>query len=275
MALWSIYPDQPRALLRVAAKEANVQRQIRKTKQDWEDLAQLDAVWAINTHPAYRFGQGDMSAFFRKGEIEVAAMMAHAERLGYPRHREAALDFGCGVGRLTRALSSYFQQCYGVDIAQTMVEKARVLNSSYSNCTFAVNEGEDLNAIPDAYFDLVYTSIVLQHQATQDAVKRYIGEFLRVLKNDGVLVFQLPRRLSLRRALQLRRRLYTMLRDVGVSKTFLYQRLNLNPMKTISLSEPQVYAFVTGIGGRILDSDREDSSNFDSTTYYVVKDARN
>ncbi|HEX8728111.1 MAG TPA: class I SAM-dependent methyltransferase [Ktedonobacterales bacterium] len=249
-----------------------MQERLIKTHQDWEDLAQLDAVWAVNTHPEYRFGQGDMTAFFRKGEVQIAAMMAHTERLGYPARRETALDFGCGVGRLTRALAGRFQECVGVDIAETMIEKARALNSAYPNCTFVVNEREDLTAFPDAYFDLIYTREVLQHQASPDAVKRYIAEFLRVLRDDGILVFQLPRRLSLRRTLQPRRRLYSVLRTVGIPKVVLYNRLNLNPMKTISLSEAQTQDYIASIGGRVLYSEREDGSNYDSTTYYVVRD---
>lgn len=38
----------------------------------------------------------------------------------------SALDFGCGVGRLMRALSGYFTHCPGVDISERMVREARL-----------------------------------------------------------------------------------------------------------------------------------------------------
>ncbi len=39
-----------------------------------------------------------------------------------------ALDFGCGVGRLTQALADYFNEVAGVDVSPTMVNKALEYN---------------------------------------------------------------------------------------------------------------------------------------------------
>jgi predicted TPR repeat methyltransferase len=38
--------------------------------------------------------------------------------------RRAELDFGCGIGRLTRALSPELDECYGVDVSLRMVRLA-------------------------------------------------------------------------------------------------------------------------------------------------------
>lgn len=51
--------------------------------------------------------------------------MECAATLGHPRERGVALDFGCGVGRLTRALAAFFDRATGVDISSSMIEEAK------------------------------------------------------------------------------------------------------------------------------------------------------
>jgi tRNA/tmRNA/rRNA uracil-C5-methylase (TrmA/RlmC/RlmD family) len=69
--------------------------------------------------------------FFDIGIIEVAALMKHVERLGHPHQRERALDFGCGLGRITRALAQHFDESVGVDISEDMVRRAREPTSTH------------------------------------------------------------------------------------------------------------------------------------------------
>lgn len=91
-------------------------------KQNWEDLATLDPLWAILSDPHRRFGQWDASEFFASGEVEVGRLLQRVAMLGLPANRKRALDFGCGVGRLTRAMSRVFEECYGVDISEGMID---------------------------------------------------------------------------------------------------------------------------------------------------------
>ena len=48
---------------------------------------------------------------------------------GSPAARRSALDFGCGIGRLSQALAEHFDQVYGVDISPKMIELARAAQS--------------------------------------------------------------------------------------------------------------------------------------------------
>ena len=90
---------------------------------DLHTLAQLQAaLWAILSYSDRKFGAWDREEFFRTGEVEIEELMARAEELGRPVGRASALDFGCGVGRLTRALSAHFESCLGLDISETMVK---------------------------------------------------------------------------------------------------------------------------------------------------------
>src|SRR5207248_4370527 len=61
-------------------------------------------------------------------------------------------------------------------------------------CHFVVNPANDLTLFPDDSFDLIYSSLVLQHMRPEYSLN-YIKEFLRVLAPGGLLVFQIPSRL--------------------------------------------------------------------------------
>ena len=106
--------------------------------QDWNERAQLDPYWAILTAPEKRFGGWDSDEFLAIGTDEVAGMMERFERLGHPAQHERALDFGCGVGRIMRALARQFEEAVGVDISEDMVRRAQELNADVPGASFVV-----------------------------------------------------------------------------------------------------------------------------------------
>lgn len=244
---------------------------IQRHRDDWEALAGLDPLWAILSDPTRQFGGWDLEHFFASGEREIARVLRHAAALGYPKHHERALDFGCGVGRLTRALSAYFTQCLGVDISERMVRQAGLLNAAYQGCAFAVNTGEHLATCNDAEFDFVYCSLVLQHLPDRRLVFGYISEFIRVLRPGGLLVFQLPCYISPRNRLQLRRRVYGALRAVRIPERMLYERLRLNPMRMTYVPEAQVVSYLQARGAQVVEVSRSPGHAYDSATYYVAQ----
>lgn len=97
------------------------------------------------------------------------------------------------MGRLTQALANYFEEVVGIDIAPSMVKLAKRYNRFGARCIYYVNGTDDLRLFSDQEFHFIYTNIVLQHMRP-DYAKSYIKEFLRVLKPQGVLIFQLPTR---------------------------------------------------------------------------------
>jgi SAM-dependent methyltransferase len=166
---------------------------LRSQQNQWEQLGRIDPLWAILTDPEKRNGGWDEAAFFATGQNEIAELMARAVALGLPACRRAALDFGCGVGRATQALTSYFDEVTGVDIATAMLERARRYNRHGDRCRYVLNEQNHLRAFPAATFDLVYSRITLQHLPRRH-IRSYLAEFMRVLRPGGLLVFQLPDR---------------------------------------------------------------------------------
>ncbi|TMK41423.1 MAG: class I SAM-dependent methyltransferase [Actinobacteria bacterium] len=242
-------------------------------QRDWHDLGLLDPLWAVWSIPEYRFGGGDLEGFFRRGEEEVAALLAEAQgNHGLPKRRERALDFGCGVGRLTRALGRRFDAVTGVDISRSMIEAAKSLNPGHANCSFELNAGEDLDRFANGHFDLVCSLITLQHVSRRAAVRRYISEFVRVTAPGGLVVFQLPTHVAWRIRFHPRRPAYHALRALGFPIELLYRR-GLYSMALTSLSQAEVLRTVQASGGTLLacQPDQRSGTPFiPSNTYYVT-----
>lgn len=239
-----------------------------KHRRDWNDLGRVDPLWAVLTDPARRYGKWDVQEFFASGAAEIALVMRQAGLLGLPRQRRAALDFGCGVGRLTRALSQHFDRCVGVDISETMIAKACEWHRDWPACHFVLNTTGDLRAFENDSFDLVYSNIVLQHLPSVRLIESYITEFIRILTAHGLLVFQLPRHIPWKNRIQPRRRVYRLLRALGVGEDYLLRSLKLTPMRMGFVAEGRVKHLIQAAGGVVLSVDRRD--NIDQV-YYVTR----
>jgi SAM-dependent methyltransferase len=162
-------------------------------QKQWNSLGREDPFGAILSPAAGEQAKWDIAEFFQSGIWEVEKVLRYAESFQPLREKKSALDFGCGVGRLTQALAAHFEQACGVDISPAMIEHARQYNRTGDRCEFVVNDTADLARFAAGCFDFIYSSITLQHMPPRFA-RRYLVEFLRVLRPGGLLVFQLPSR---------------------------------------------------------------------------------
>ncbi|MBU6472329.1 MAG: methyltransferase domain-containing protein [Alphaproteobacteria bacterium] len=166
---------------------------LHNSAQEWERNAQADALWAVLSDSTRTSQAWRADEFFATGKTEARIVVDHLDQLGIrPDAYGQFLDFGCGVGRVTRALMAYFSSGIGLDVSATMIEQAK----SYSalderSAYYAVSTDDNLGLIRSASVDFVYSHIVLQHMP-QAAQLRFIREFTRVLKPGGVAAFQIP-----------------------------------------------------------------------------------
>jgi SAM-dependent methyltransferase len=243
---------------------------VARQQREWEELAAVDPLWAILSDPSRRGGRWATHDFFATGEADAERALRCAAELCRPARRERALDFGCGVGRVTRALAARFREAVGIDLSQGMIEQARELNAHVANARFVVNAAPDLRRLDDASFDLVYSRIVLQHLASRDDVFRYLEEFLRVVRADGIVVFQLPAAIPLRHRVHLRRKAWTALRALGVGAQRLH-RLGLSPIRVLGVAPEEVVRRVARAGGAVARADADDAvAGLAGFQYYVL-----
>ena len=164
---------------------------LQRLKRNWDAFGRHDPLWAVLGLPDKRGNRWDVDEFFAWGRDEIDRVLDYVQSLGLVVPRGRALDFGCGVGRLTQALAVHFDEVDGVDIAPSMIRLADRFNRHPKSCRYHLNDRSDLRSFPDRSFDFVYSNITLQHIEPIYST-RYIREFVRVLSEPGVLVFQIP-----------------------------------------------------------------------------------
>lgn len=163
--------------------------ELEQLRKVWQTLGREDPLWAVLSHADKRGGRWEPEEFFATGRAEIDTHMQFLASCNWLEGRAVALDFGCGAGRLSRALAAHFERVIGVDLSASMIETAGALNADVANVEFHENPSQRLEGIADASVDLVYSNMTLQHIPARLAAG-YVAEFFRVLAPGGVAVFQ-------------------------------------------------------------------------------------
>jgi ubiquinone/menaquinone biosynthesis C-methylase UbiE len=156
--------------------------------KEWEGNAEADALWVILTDSTYYGRKWGIDDFFATGEEEIQRVFSFMKQESITFPSDSFLDFGCGVGRNSKALRRRFKRGYGVDISERMIELAQ---GYVPDVKFTVNQKESLEQFESNSIDFVYSHIVLQHIPNKFK-KKYIDEFLRILSPGGLAVIQIP-----------------------------------------------------------------------------------
>lgn len=144
-----------------------VKRFVNNPSKDWEEWGANDPYFAVVTQDQYRAGQLDEAAlaqFFASGQTTIDQLLAEARAHLAPGFQpQSALDFGCGVGRLTLPLAALCQRVVGVDISDSMLAEARQNTAArgYTHVTFAKSD-DTLTQVTET-FDFIVSKIVFQH----------------------------------------------------------------------------------------------------------------
>jgi len=190
-------------------------QQFRKLARNWDAFGDADPLFGVLSDPTKFGGQWRVDDFFASGDEHVKHWLDVLRKRGATFHPGTCLDFGCGVGRLTRPLSGFFLQTVGMDVAKSMIDVARRYNRN-PRCQYVVNRDPDLRSINSSTFDFVHSCLVLQH-IPPDVTISYIEEFFRVAKPGGLIVFQLAAERLSEEAITERYRLPDTAYSVGLS----------------------------------------------------------
>ena len=218
-------------------------------KRTFEALGKDDPLYAVLSRKGLRDNRWDPDEFFDEGKKEIANVMAYLERLDVVVARQRALDFGCGVGRLSQALAEHFDGVTGVDISESMIERAHEYNRHGDRVQYLVNTTEDIESVGSSTFDFAYSNKTLQH-IPPDSAKVYLREIFRTLRPGGVAVFQVPNGKAFNPS-SVRAQLYT-LRRRYLRRVWKIVR-GLPPIEMHYIARSQVEGIVEESGGRVVD----------------------
>lgn len=159
-------------------------RMLDRMRADWNQRAGEDA----NYYVAFGRRQQDEQEFYATASDVVRDLEHDLNRF---QGREAALEIGCGPGRLMRPLGRHFREIHGVDVSDEMIRLARDRLRDLPHAHLHHGTGTDLRMFPDNRFDFVYSYAVFQHIPSRAIVFDYLREARRVLKPGGVMRCQI------------------------------------------------------------------------------------
>jgi len=103
----------------------------------------------------------------------------------YLNSHQTVLDYGCGPGFLTNAVSPQVARVFAVDVSRGVLECARILNGQENTTYLHTKQLDDLN---DSSIDLIYSFAVIQH-VTDREFERILNTSYKALKDNGRIVF--------------------------------------------------------------------------------------
>jgi SAM-dependent methyltransferase len=156
---------------------------VRDTDADWRALGDSQPYWGVLSHPDFlteNITPDRIEAFYATGKPYIADIARRLEAATGAAPSGRSLDFGCGVGRLTEAMTDYASEVVGVDVSPGMLALAQARGGK---ATYAA-------APPDGPFDWINSFIVLQHIPTHRG-EEILADLMARLAPGGAISIQL------------------------------------------------------------------------------------
>jgi len=108
---------------------------------------------------------------------------------------KTVMDFGCGCGRsVLNVLEKYkVGRIDGLDISQNNINYSNKLLAAteHKNYKFYVSDGQSLQPALSEEYDLIFSTIVLQHIPVYNIRKKILEDMFRCLKLNGQISIQM------------------------------------------------------------------------------------
>lgn len=115
----------------------------------------------------------------------------HIEKLNL-KNNDKILDFGCGVGRISKQLLKMNFNVVCADVSEKMLEFAQIYigNNYQNNIEYFLTDGFGCGQIPSSYCDAAISHITFQHMTSIDMIQKNMNDINRVLKSNGKINIQ-------------------------------------------------------------------------------------
>lgn len=162
-----------------------------KSNAEWLEWGRRDPLQGVATWPGRERGGAvpwTDEEFYALGAGEWADYRPHWLQYGLtPGH---CLEFGCGAGRMTRALAEDFARVTAVDISADQLAYAQQRVTA-PHVEFVVMDGTWL-PVATGTASAFFSTYVFQHFSSREEAQRLWGELARVLAPGGTLLVQVP-----------------------------------------------------------------------------------
>ena len=158
----------------------------------WDEKALENPLYAVMSRPEFinsgpQPSDAELEVFFADGRSKVSEFLLPWLSTSGAKQGDTILEYGCGMGRLLKALDGMGLSLAGVDISPKMIEHARALLPD--NVALDALD-DDTIPMPDESVDFVYSYAVFQHIARKSDLWRTLEEISRVMKLGAHFKFQ-------------------------------------------------------------------------------------
>jgi SAM-dependent methyltransferase len=155
---------------------------------DWERFGAEDPYYSVLNTEAYKkeyLTDALRAQVLETGETSTQTFLNFAQQLFNDMGLERALEFGCGVGRMSIALARRFQHICALDISPSMLIEAQANSQllGVTNIEFALSDDNLSRAA--GKFDFALSYLVFQHIPQKRGVQ-IIRQILGRLNPGGV-----------------------------------------------------------------------------------------
>ncbi len=161
---------------------------ILESKKKWKHLASKNANYYVLT----TFGESlTEEQFLQSGKEDYEKFIkndALVKEIG-PLNSLKVLEIGCGTGRVTEFMAQDFNEVYGIDISEGMIDQAKIRLKEKNNIQLIPTDGIHM-PFSDNFFDFVFSFIVFQHMPSKKIIRKNLEEVARVLVSDGLAKIQ-------------------------------------------------------------------------------------
>jgi SAM-dependent methyltransferase len=166
---------------------------ITATDRDWERFGRTDPYFGVLVENKYRTANLQSrirDEFFRTGEEHISLVIERIRRkFEHCGPFRRALDFGCGVGRLTIPLAKWAEEVVGTDVSPSMLAEARANCRRRNQSNVTLVQSDDRLSRLTGTFDLIHSHIVFQHIPRRRGM-RILASLLARLEEEGIGVLQ-------------------------------------------------------------------------------------
>lgn len=164
------------------------------TDIEWVKWGQQDPYYAVITDERFRavkLTDDAKQSFFDSGRWHASYVLDTCRRLIDPTFEPArALDFGCGVGRVSVPFAERMAAVVGVDVSPDMLAEARRNCDLHGLTNVELLPSDDTLSAVTGSFDLVHSCITFQHIDVPRG-RRLFARLIELLADDGIGAIQI------------------------------------------------------------------------------------